>query len=100
LVDGKLTVVLAVFFDSRKLFLNGHKVWRVWWQEQQVTFCIFDDLFRCGGLVESSVVEDDDCSWLEFRYKLSFQPQVKRVGVACTIEQKRGCQFFADKAGD
>ncbi len=100
MINRQIAIVLAAFFYSGEFFLDGHEVWRIRRQEKQIAFCIFNDLFCCGRFVERGVVENDDSAGLKFRDKLSFQPQIERVRVACSFEQKWRCQFLARQSGD
>lgn len=48
--------------------------------------------------MEGSVVDDDDCAGFQVWNELMLQPHIERVRIACTLEQERRCDTFADQA--
>jgi len=95
-----MCVVPALPLECAECIFDRHKVWGVWRQEHQFAFCILDDLFRFWRFVEGGVVDDDDHARLQARNKLSLQPQVERVRIACALEQERCGEFFVYQSCD
>ena len=93
-------VVRSVPFENSKLLLNGHKMRRVWGQEQKFASGGLDQLLCFFGFVERGIVNDDDGSFFCHRAEAFLQPCVEELSVAGAFKQHRLNKFFADQRSD